>query len=272
MEPLVEILRSRWLELRDLYRSNWPRNSVAYCILDTQISYPDLSETFGFKVYCPYGDIHHGMIGIFDKKNCYDIMIHPVHDINKIEEALATTKVINFTRFSMISSACPEVEECLKRVKNVQRMKGKKAIAHLLNRNSPKFENLSTPPNTYVAQIKPEHIKFIDEKWTYHGKYSYKMFEALVKYELTYVLYSKEDQPLAWVTVNTAGALSHLYCLETQRRKGYAEFILKYALNDQLSKGKDTLAYTVEDNFKAQNLFDKLKFERIGDFKWLILF
>ncbi|XP_045452326.1 uncharacterized protein LOC123661408 [Melitaea cinxia] len=272
MEPLVEVPRSRWLELRDLYKINWPKNSIAYIILDTQISYPDLSEKFNFKVYCPYGDIHNGMVAIFDKTNFYDIMIHPVDNINKLEEALATTKVVNFTGFSMISSASLEVEECLKRVKNFNNMKGEKAITHLLNRDSPKFENLSIPPNTYIGQIKPEHIKFIDEKWTYHGKHTYKMFEALTEHELTYVLYSKEDQPLAWVTVNIVGALNHLYCIESQRRKGYAEFILKYAINDQLRKGKDTLAYTIENNFKAQNLFDKLKFQRIGCHKWLIIF
>lgn len=69
-------------------------------------------------------------------------MIHPVDNIDKLEEALATTKVVNFARFSMISSASLEVEECLKRVKKFDNMKGENAITHLLNRNSPKFENL----------------------------------------------------------------------------------------------------------------------------------
>lgn len=62
MDSLIEIDRSKWPELRDLYKQDWPKNAVAFCILDTKISYPDLAETFNFKVYCPDGDIRNGMI------------------------------------------------------------------------------------------------------------------------------------------------------------------------------------------------------------------
>lgn len=90
--------------------------------------------------------------------------------------------------------------------------------------------------------------------------------------DYTYVLYSLENnEPMAWVTVNEAGALSHLFCLEPYRRKGYGELITKYACNDILKKGRDVIAYTVENNNNSQKLLLKLGFENIGYDYWVII-
>lgn len=66
MELLLEVDRSKWIELRDLYRQDWPKNVSASCILDANISCPELSETFNFKVYCPEGNIQNGMVATTD--------------------------------------------------------------------------------------------------------------------------------------------------------------------------------------------------------------
>ncbi|XP_026492463.2 uncharacterized protein LOC113398095 [Vanessa tameamea] len=272
MEILVEIDKKKWPELRDLYRNNWPKNAVAYCILDTHISYPKLSKIFNFKVYCPHGDLLNGMVAIIEQDD-YIIMIHPVDDIKKLEEALATTRLIKWNKQFIVPSASSEVEDCMKRIEPIgKRVKGEKALKHILSRDNPKFENLTLPPNTYIGPLKTEHIKFIDKKWTYTHETTYKFFEVLMNNDLTYALYSTDDCLLAWVVIDTSGSLTHLYCVDGHRRKGYAEFLLKYVINEQLSKGKDTLAYTLENNLKANRLFDKLKFEQNECVKWLILY
>lgn len=89
--------------------------------------------------------------------------------------------------------------------------------------------------------------------------------------ELTYVLYSLENKPLAWIAVNATGALTHLFCIEEHRRNGYGEFIAKYAVNEWLKKGKVPLAFTVDGNLRAQNLFCKLDFENIGTVYWVLV-
>lgn len=127
----------------------------------------------------------------------------------------------------------------------------------------------ASPPDTYVAGLKPEHLRIVDETWTFYSDLSYKLFESLLRNQLIYVLYSTTDEPLAWVTISWEGTLTHLYCMENHRRKGYAEFILKHAVNDQLNKGKNVLGYTLEHNVKAQKLFDKLNFARIGYDTWI---
>lgn len=66
MEPLLEVDKSKWPELCNLFRHDWPKNAVAFCVLNTNMSYPDLSDTFNFKVYCPEGNIHNGMVATSD--------------------------------------------------------------------------------------------------------------------------------------------------------------------------------------------------------------
>lgn len=87
--------------------------------------------------------------------------------------------------------------------------------------------------------------------------------------ELTYVLYSYENEPLAWIVVDEFGALSRLFCVKEQRGKGYGEFITKYAVNELLKKGKVVLGYTVDGNVRAENLFRKLNFVNVGTVHWV---
>ncbi|XP_039759359.1 uncharacterized protein LOC120633258 isoform X1 [Pararge aegeria] len=277
MVPLVEIPRAKWPELRDLFRNGWPDGAVPFCFLDTQIAYPNLDEFCKVKVYSPDGDMTNGFVAVYNPSNtveAYEVMIQPLQSIEKIEGALTDSKVIDWTRVLCVTSATPVVEECLRRREKQLGIhgntEGNKAFKHFLDANSMPFELSSNPPDTYVAELKPEHLHIIDETWTFHSDRSYKFFESLLRNHLTYVLYStKEDHPLAWVTISWEGALTHLYCIEKHRRKGYAAYIIKCAVNDQLKKGKHVLGYTLVKNVKAQNLFDKLNFRRIGYDTWI---
>lgn len=134
------------------------------------------------------------------------------------------------------------------------------------------YSRFSVPENTYVGPLQPEHLNLVNETWTFYTDHSYHLFETLMKNGLTYVLYSSKDHsPLSWITVDEAGAFTHLYCIEAHRGKGYAEYITKVAINDLLKQGKDVLAYTLEDNIKPQKLFNKLGFNYVGYAWWVFL-
>lgn len=69
MDSLIEIPKSELPTLRELYRAHWPSGVEGYCLLNTQILYPALTEFFQFKFYCPEGKIANGMVAISDKVN-----------------------------------------------------------------------------------------------------------------------------------------------------------------------------------------------------------
>lgn len=69
----------------------------------------------------------------------YKLIVHPLNDVNKIEEALATTKVVDWNKNVTVASANPEVEECFRRlaIRLGLEVKGEiRAFKHLLDTDS----------------------------------------------------------------------------------------------------------------------------------------
>ncbi|CAG4986922.1 unnamed protein product [Colias eurytheme] len=274
MEPFVEIPHSAWNQLRDAYTENWPRHLIAHTLMNTQLKYPGILSYLQLKIYCPFGELANGIIAISDKEEFRQIMILPLESISIIEESFMTTKLIDWNKPLLVQSASDEVIECTKRISahfNLEFKFDEKANTYYLDKQSAPFENLSCPPDTYIGPLTPEHIDLIDKTWTYTGSWSRKYFEVLMKNGLTYVLYSTSNEPLAWITVGSEGALTHLYCLEPHRQKGYAEVVTKYAINDQLKANNDILSYTLVDNVKPQKLFKKLGFQYFGNVSWVLI-
>ncbi|CAG9795654.1 unnamed protein product [Diatraea saccharalis] len=266
MEPLIEISRNKWSQLQALYRNDWPWGIEGFRLLDIHIQYPDMNQAFNFKVYCPGGDLHNGMVAISDMEHYYQVYVYPVtRNITNIEHALTNTNIINWNRTICIPSVNSETLVCLKIICQRLSLQLSEEVVckHLLKKESKPFEILNHPLNTYVAPLKPEYLDLIDRTWTYYTpNNSRRFFEILMRNGLSYVLYSTDNhKPLAWIFIGEAGAFTHLYCVATQRGKGYAEYITKIATNDLLRQGKDVLAYTLKENVRPQNLFRKLGFD-----------
>ncbi|XP_028173078.1 glycine N-acyltransferase-like protein 3 [Ostrinia furnacalis] len=274
MDSLLEVPNSELPKLRDLFRTHWPHGVEGFCLLNANILYPALTEFFSFKFYCPGGKIANGLVAISDKEY-YQVYICPVtEDVSIMENALYKTSVIDWNRVVTVPSASANVVAALKRLCSRLDLKiiyENRCCKHLLDRDNKPFD-LSDPVNTYVGPMKREHLKLVNETWTFYSDRSYSLFETLMNNGLTYMLYSSEDHsPLSWITVDEAGAFTHLYCLDAYRRKGYAEYITKVTVNDLLQQGKDVLAYTLEDNVKPQKLFEKLGFDFLGYVWWIRL-
>ncbi|CAK1584362.1 unnamed protein product [Parnassius mnemosyne] len=275
MESLVKVPYNLWPQLRDLYLLNWPKGASAYCLLDTQINNPKLRKEFNFTVFSPFGDINNGMIGFTHMGESVQVIILPVNNTVMIEKALLITNLIDWNRNVLVPFASPDVVDCLLRLSKTKKItiiyENGKGVKHLLEKNSTIF-NISFPDDTYIASLTPEYIETVDKTWSYYSKQSNEFFKTLMDNDMTYVLYSSNDhKPLAWVTINEAGALTHLFCLEPFRGRGYAETVTKFACNDLLKKGRNVLAYTIEDNKGSQKLLDKIGFKVIGYDYWVFI-
>lgn len=126
------------------------------------------------------------------------------------------------------------------------------------------------PPSTYIAPIKKEDIPRIDNAWPYRYPGSQSYFATFISNNLSYGLYFNEEL-VAWIFINEYNFLLHLYCEKNYRKRGYAEYILKVAVNEQLGQGNDAYAYVVQGNDKPMALFEKLGFEIIDDGAYLMV-
>ncbi|CAK1550769.1 unnamed protein product [Leptosia nina] len=269
MESLIQIEPSNWAQLQDIFRENWPRYVVPYMLLDTHMKYPDLTKLFQLKVYCPYGQFSNGIVAILNNETSQDLIMYPLNDTSAMEECLRTTKLIKWDKPIEIQSTTEEVLQMITRLCSklkIEISEKEKVFTQYLDKDTGIFTDVKLPEDTYVGQLVPKHLSLVDSTWPYKSSWSQNFFKCLMNNGLTYVLYSSDHEPLAWITYE--GVLTHLYCVPEHRNKGYAEFITKHAINSLLQSGKHVVAYNVETNVKPQKLFSKLGFKTIGHVYW----
>ncbi|CAH0401339.1 unnamed protein product [Chilo suppressalis] len=136
------------------------------------------------------------------------------------------------------------------------------------------FLSQQFPSNVYAAPVISNRVQIqrIDSTWPYKHSASDLYFTTLALSDLGYGLYLHGTENLiAWVFINEHSFLCHLYCEEEYRGRGYAEWLMKYVINDQLGKGKDLYTYVENYNAKSSRLFDKLGFDNIDQGAYMLL-
>ncbi|XP_049876676.1 uncharacterized protein LOC126374209 [Pectinophora gossypiella] len=264
MEPLVELPISKWPALQEKLKRLWPLNVAGYYALYLNLNYPGVREAFQFKVYCPYGDMDNGFVSINVKNDSQDcILFSTTQDTSKLQEALVNTKLIDWRKkvcVDLVSSLILKALENIRPRVMFSCYDVGLVMTYFLDRKTKPFDDVEYPPGTYLAPVKQHHIERIDSVWPYRYSGSKFYFSTLSSNGLSYGLFSKSDELMAWLFLNEYNFLLHLYCEEGYRRKGYAEYVMKYVVNEQLKAGNDVYAYVVEGNDKPRRLFEKLGF------------
>lgn len=63
-EPLHLLPIEKWIDLQRAFKSEWPQGVAGYYVLKTQKDWLRKGYQYGFKVYCPYGDVWNGFVAI----------------------------------------------------------------------------------------------------------------------------------------------------------------------------------------------------------------
>ncbi|XP_075981342.1 uncharacterized protein LOC142979978 [Anticarsia gemmatalis] len=266
-DPLQFFPVERWSELQSAFKQDWPRSVTGYTALKTQKNLIEKGFGYGFKVYCPFGDVWNGMVAINDKDQFYEIIIQcPRDDTQKLEDALKRTKVIDWERSIIIPFAPYHVIECVQRaldcLDNNVRMELLPSKKFVLDK-AKMYEDVSLPPNITFDLITTEHndIDFIDSTWPHRYPNSPRYFEMLISTKSGYGLF-EDNKLISWVFFNESGNLLHMYTIESHRKKGFAELLLKLVCNISMEKGDPVCAYCLLTNQKACQLYRKLNFEQ----------
>ncbi|XP_037295083.1 uncharacterized protein LOC115447582 [Manduca sexta] len=272
-DPLQLLPVEKWSDLQRVFKSDWPRGMPAYYTLETQRRWLEQGFYYGFKVYCPYGDLWNGMVGVNEKEGVYEIMILcPKDDTKKLEEALRRTNIINWNKTILVPFAPDHIVTCVNGVIGdfgLEVTKAKPFLFYYLDKNKPRFD-VSLAPGITFDYLKEDHVELINSKWPYRYPGSEWYFNQLVISKNGYGLY-QNDNLVAWTFINEMGALGHLFVLEDSRKKGFAEIILKLVCNKILEDGKDALAFCDEENKGVRNLFKKLDFIQSESVTWFFM-
>ncbi|XP_032519684.2 uncharacterized protein LOC116771817 [Danaus plexippus] len=269
-EPLHLMPVETWDEIKKVLHSDFPRCLSGYTFLDNMEGIMKLNLDYGVKVYCPYGNLINGIVALNVKNSFYEVIIQcPNNDTTELEEALKTTKVIDWARKLEVPFAPKNVRDCMERIIN-ERNYTLQYIditdTFILKRNAMPFD-IRLAPELSFKLLTLHYKDTVNNAWPHKYPGSDWYFELLIKANLGYGLF-KGDELISWVFIKEMGALGHLYTLEEHRRKGYGELVLKLISNVLLNEGKYVVAFCVKGNENACKLYKKLNFENVQVVYW----
>ncbi|XP_045777333.1 uncharacterized protein LOC123875511 [Maniola jurtina] len=274
VEPLVFIPVDKWSELKTVLKSDWPRSILGLLVLENQEILLKSGINYGFKVYCPFGDINYGMVALNIKNTYHEIIVQcPKDDTRKLEEALKTTNIIDWRKCNQIPALPTHVTDCVYRLYSEKNLKidpvknVTKANTYVLDKDAPLYD-ARLPPGFYFEFLTLDSVTLVNETWPHKYPGSEWLFEFLIKSKLGYGLYNGKEL-LAWVFLRDIGALGHLYTLENHRRKGYGGLVLKLISNIHLKEKKYTVAYCAAYNTNAGSMYKKLGFKNLITLNWI---
>ncbi|XP_023946828.2 uncharacterized protein LOC112052121 [Bicyclus anynana] len=274
VDTLVTMPIDRWSDIKSVFKSDWPRGILGYLLLESQEFLLKSGIDYGFKLYCPFGDINNGIVALNVKNTFYDVLIQcPNDDTNHLEEALKTTKIIDWSKCNQIPTMPKHVMDCVNRVYTAKNLTLTmediiEADTFVLDKEVPLYD-VRLPPNLTFKHISMDSLKLINDNWPHRYPGSEWYYELLIKSNLGYGLYN-EKELVSWVFIKETGDLGHLYTLKNHRRKGYGELVLKLISNIQLKDKKYTVAHCGTYNTNAGKLYKKLGFENLLKTDWFL--
>ncbi|XP_028173095.1 uncharacterized protein LOC114362040 isoform X3 [Ostrinia furnacalis] len=275
-DSLQYLPMERWGELEEAFKTDWPRGISGYTALRTQRDLVSRGLGYGFKVYCPFGDVSSGMVALNKKHNFNEVWIQcPKDDTESLENALLTTNVIDWTQEMTVPFIPQHLYDMLLRVTKklgvvFEGENWPTLDVIIYQKTQPAFENICLPDGIQFKSVLEKDIDMVDSKWIIRYDGSKSLFRLLVKADLSYGLY-KDNILISWIFISEVGNMAHLHTPEEYRRKGYAILLLKLLCNKFLEEKRDLFGYCESRNVKALNLYEKLGFEKLHYIRYTVV-
>ncbi|XP_047031106.1 uncharacterized protein LOC124638251 [Helicoverpa zea] len=270
-EPLQYLPPDRWGELQTLFKDDWTRGVGGYLVLDVQKHWINKGIEYNFKVYCPYGDVRNGMVAVNDKEGCYEIIIQcPNDDLENLTAALKETKIIDWKKQITVPYVTNHVKELIKKLAkdiNLEIQLILPSEVFILETNTP-YKDVDLSEGISFELLTNDYVDLLDSTWPHRYEGSTTYFEQLIDVKRGYGLFSN-DILICWLLINESGNLLHMYTIKEERKKGYAELLLKLVCNILIENGKPVIAHCLKDNFNACKLYRKAGFTQIEPVDWI---
>ncbi|KAL0869753.1 hypothetical protein ABMA27_005982 [Loxostege sticticalis] len=206
-----------------------------------------------------------------------EVIIHcPRLDTTDLENALVSTKIVNWSEAIIVPCLPPHTYECVKRVAHRLKLHFEGENEHtphdlvLFDQHKPRFENICLPDDITFQPLSEEHVDIVDSVWPNRYDTSKWLFKLLIKNNASYGLF-KNKELVAWVFVNEIGALVHLYTLDGHRKMGYGKLVMQLLCNKSLEEKKPVFGYCKRGNVSAIKLYESLGFDQYYYVRWTVL-
>uniref|UniRef100_A0A1A9WCC4 N-acetyltransferase domain-containing protein n=1 Tax=Glossina brevipalpis TaxID=37001 RepID=A0A1A9WCC4_9MUSC len=133
--------------------------------------------------------------------------------------------------------------------------------------------NITLPADVYIAPLNSEkHSQIITDHWYYKSENTLHLVKESIEFNGGLGIFRKnfDEQPICWLATNEFFTPGFLYTIESERRKGFAKFLLTAELKRLCNQHRlDMYSYVSIENISSLKLHEQLGFEIANRLIWL---
>ncbi|XP_063697440.1 uncharacterized protein LOC134828395 [Culicoides brevitarsis] len=270
---ITKIPLSDWPSLRDLFKSDWPRNILPYHLVQNYLDWhqkdPDFVEK-NIEICCLDGDWSDGTFYALDENSVFFYTLN--EDLSKLVNLLSLLPRNNdYLGACVYARHFPVVEKLVSLIPEWEHKFSTKTFLHHIPRERGAAYDLEIPEGITIKPMhSDEHAATVDSVYPFRteGK-TVHHFKKLMKFNTNLGAFDAEDKLVAWCLVYQSGVLNALQVLDDGRkRRGLGSLMVKAMAKTMAEQGYDTFGCIVDGNVPSFNLFKKLGFDNIGEVYW----
>ncbi|XP_030383181.1 uncharacterized protein LOC115630678 [Scaptodrosophila lebanonensis] len=272
---LVEIERSDWAQLRDLYVHK-RTESVGYQCLKNFISWIDQEPSESIKLLSLDGDwktdgtfIIVANIGGCLKHVYFNTLTENLERL-KIALNCLEGKSGDYLLFGYSAHLIPALENFAKRLTGKPLLPGEQeeTVWYHASKKLVDSFTINVPEGIKLADLVIENAEQINEIWPHRAPGSVDFVRRLILYNVSVGAFDGAGNLIAWCLRLPLGSLGLLHVTDGQKRKGLGSLLVRYMSKKLAELGDEALAPVVVKNVASRSMFEKLGFRQIDSVYW----
>ncbi|XP_017013228.2 uncharacterized protein [Drosophila takahashii] len=127
---------------------------------------------------------------------------------------------------------------------------------------------IEVPSGITLLNLAPEDAETINEIWPHHAPGSINFVRSLIKNNVHLGAYDDNGKLVAWCLRLPIGSLGLLQVLESHKRLGLGSLLVKSMAKKISAMGDKVLSPVVTENTASRGMFEKIGFRYIGTICW----
>ncbi|XP_065356120.1 uncharacterized protein LOC135950512 [Calliphora vicina] len=264
---LVEIPINKWPTLRDLYTKRKDRAS-SYNLLQTLINWKNKEPELQLSIYSLNGDWEAD--GTFVAKFLYQVFFNTCGDnperLLKALNCLDAAK--SYTLAGYQDFVVPAVEQhFMDSGLDKEVCKPICTVWYHITREQAKQFTIHAPSNVQLKPLEECHAEHINSFWPFRAPGSIDFVKSLIRQNDSVGLFDNNNL-VAWCLIHLLGSLGLLQVMDTHKRKGFGNLIVRYMSKLLAENEIEVTAPVVIDNVASRAMFEKLGFKVIEKVYW----
>ncbi|XP_035778438.1 uncharacterized protein LOC118459298 isoform X1 [Anopheles albimanus] len=279
-DRLVEISYVYWVELRDIFRCDWPKHEFAYYLLANYIRWisVDPSQSEVIKIYSLNGSWRSNQT--FLLRDGFEIYFSTTTNESTCGTLARLLALVDWEVMAEVSMDFQERHQSvIEHITNDRKLTVSSSnVANYYFLEQKQALQISSPtlPKGFVfGRLDGSHLDYIYNQWPLKDHISYEaghgLLERLIRLNESVGLFDIHGHLVSWCLSDQTGAHSDLQTAATHYRRGFGRMVVIELAKLLARLGSDSKAYVLSSNERSIKLFESIGFQKLENLRWIVI-